>query len=137
MPEHRWVSAALNGVKLDVIVGDAMEVLRSLAGRTFGAVVLDPPAFAKSKKAAGAALRGYRDLNALGMALVRPGGFLFTSSCSWHVQEERFLEAVVAGARDAKRRIRIVRRGEQGPDHPVPPEVPETRYLKSLALLVE
>lgn len=135
--EQMRVNAALNGVALDVIVGDAMEVLRELPGRAYGAVVLDPPAFAKSRKAAVAALRGYRELNALGAALVEPGGLLFTSSCSWHVEEGRFLEAVVAGARDAKRRVRVVRRGEQGPDHPVPPEVPETRYLKSLALLVD
>ena len=86
---------------------------------------------------AGAALRGYREINALGAALVEPGGWLFTSSCSWHVQEDRFLEAVVDGARDAGRRLRLVRRGEQAPDHPVLPEVPETRYLKSLAFLVE
>lgn len=130
-------NAALNGVALEVVTGDAREVLRGLAGRTYGAVVLDPPAFAKSRRTAGQALRGYRDLNALGAALVEPGGLLFTSSCSWHVDEGRFVEAVVAGLGRAGRRGRVVRRGEQGPDHPVLPEVPETRYLKSLAWILD
>lgn len=139
--ERIAVNAALNGVadKVEVREGDGRTILQALVaeGRRFGAVVLDPPAFAKARKAAGAALRGYREINALGATLVEPGGWLFTSSCSWHVQEDRFIEAVVDGARDAGRRVRLIRRGEQAPDHPMLPEVPETRYLKSLAFLVE
>lgn len=139
--ERIAVNAGLNGVadRIEARESDGRTALQALVteGRRFGAVVLDPPAFAKTRKAAGAALRGYREINALGATLVEPGGWLFTSSCSWHVQEDRFTEAVVAGARDAGRRLRLVRRGEQAPDHPVLPEVPETRYLKSLAFLVE
>ena len=133
-------NAALNGLaEPEVVVDDGRTTLRRLldAGRRFGAVVLDPPAFAKSRKAAGAAIRGYGEINALGAALVEPGGLLFTSSCSYHAQEDRFVEAVVAGARDAGRRLRAIRRGEQAPDHPVLPEVPETRYLKSWAFVVD
>jgi 23S rRNA (cytosine1962-C5)-methyltransferase len=102
----------------------------------FGAVVLDPPAFAKTRKAAGPALRGYQEINRLGLCLVEPGGFLFTSSCSYHVQEDRYLEAIQTAAREMGRRLRIIRRGQQAPDHPVAPHIPETRYLKSYAFEV-
>jgi 23S rRNA (cytosine1962-C5)-methyltransferase len=105
-------------------------------GRRFGAVVLDPPAFAKTRKVAARALVGYRDVNALGLALVDEGGFFFTSSCSFHVQEERFIEAIQEAAQRANRRIRMVYRGEQGPDHPVVPAIPESRYLKSYGFYV-
>ncbi|MEQ1565731.1 MAG: class I SAM-dependent rRNA methyltransferase [Myxococcota bacterium] len=139
--ERIAVNAERNGVsdRLEVARDDGKRALERLVaeGRRFGAVVLDPPAFAKARKAAGAALRGYEDVNALGLKLVAPGGWLFTSSCSWHVQEDRFVEAVAAASRKVGRAIRIVRRGEQAPDHPVLPAVPETRYLKSLAILVD
>lgn len=135
------VNARLNGVddRIEVWTEDGKTALTRLRAeqRRFGAVVLDPPAFAKSRKAAAPALKGYEDINALGLSLVAPGGWLFTSSCSWHVREDRFLDAVAAAARKAGRTVRIVRRGEQAPDHPVLPAVPETRYLKSLALLVD
>lgn len=132
-------NAALNGAadRLEALVGDAHQVLASLSGKSFGAVVLDPPAFAKTRKTAGNALRGYEEVNELAIRLVAPGGFFFTSSCSYHVEEDRYLEAVSAAARKAKRAVRIVRRGEQAPDHPVVPWIPETRYLKSYALQVE
>jgi 23S rRNA (cytosine1962-C5)-methyltransferase len=132
-------NAALNGVsdRLDVLHGDAHKALAALSGKAFGVVILDPPAFAKTRKTAGNALRGYQDINELAIRLVAPGGFFFTSSCSYHVEEDRFLEAVSEAARAAKRSIRLVRRGEQAPDHPIIPWVPETRYLKSYAICVE
>jgi 23S rRNA (cytosine1962-C5)-methyltransferase len=132
-------NAELNGVALDVIEAEGKRTLQDLlqAGQQFGAVVLDPPAFAKTRKAAGSALRGYRDINALGMGLLEPGGLLFTSSCSYHVHEDRFLEALTQAAGDAGRRLRVVRRGEQSPDHAIDPTVPETRYLKSWAFTVD
>jgi 23S rRNA (cytosine1962-C5)-methyltransferase len=133
-------NAALNGFadRVTAIAGEGRETLQRMvsAGERFGAVVLDPPAFAKQRKAANSALKGYQEINALGAALVDHGGFLFTSSCSWHVQEERFLEAVAAGARQAGRSLKLVRRGEQAMDHPVLPGVPESRYLKSLTFQV-
>jgi 23S rRNA (cytosine1962-C5)-methyltransferase len=134
-------NAARNGVaeRARALVADGKDTLQQLVrdGRRFGVVMLDPPAFAKTRKAAGAALKGYLDVNALGMRLVEPGGLLATSSCSWHVEEERFLEVVVEAAARAGRRLALVRRGEQGPDHVIRPEIPETRYLKHLVFRVE
>jgi 23S rRNA (cytosine1962-C5)-methyltransferase len=133
-------NAKLNGVadRLLAIEGEGKRTLQALVaeGRRFGAVVLDPPAFAKQRKAAGSALRGYREINALGMTLLEDGGLLFTSSCSFHVLEERFLEALQEAARDASRRLVLIHRGAQAMDHPVLPQVPETRYLKSFAFRV-
>jgi 23S rRNA (cytosine1962-C5)-methyltransferase len=134
-------NAALNGVadRANSIAGDARVVMEGLLAQNqrYGAVFLDPPAFAKTRAKAPVALRAYANINALAMRLVAPGGLLFSSSCSYHVQEDRFLEAVMAGARMAGRRLRVVRRGEQAPDHPVDPAVPETRYLKHLVLHLE
>lgn len=109
------------------------QVIRS---QQYGVVVLDPPAFAKTKKAAGSALRGYRDINALGLQLVEEGGFFFTSSCSFHVHEERFVETIREAAAMVGRRLRMIRRGQQSADHPVVPGIPESRYLKSFAFAV-
>lgn len=130
-------NAELNGVAMpEVVSAEARRSLQKMIGegRVFGAVVLDPPAFAKNKKSAGNALRGYAELNALGMALLEPGGLLFTSSCSYHVHEDRFLQAVMDAARQHGRVLRLVRRGEQSADHPVLPHMPESRYLKTFAL---
>ena len=133
-------NAAANGFgdRLDAVCAEGKKTLQGLVaeGARFGAVVLDPPAFAKQKKAAGSALRGYREINALGMVLLEDGGWLFTSSCSFHVHEDRFLAAIAQAAQDAGRRLQAVRRGEQAADHPVLPTVPETRYLKSWAFRV-
>lgn len=134
------VNAEINGFseKMEVIAADAGRVMEAAIadGQRYGAVVLDPPAFAKTRKVAGAALKGYQKMNALALSLVEPGGFLFTSSCSYHIEEERFLEAIAEAARLTGRRVRVIRRGEQAGDHPVLPAVPETRYLKSYALHV-
>ena len=134
-------NAALNGVadRAHSIAGDARVVMERLLAQNeqYGVIFLDPPAFAKTRAKAPVALRAYANINALAMRLVEPGGLLFTSSCSYHVHEDRFLEAVMAGARMAGRRLRVVRRGEQAPDHPVDPAVPETRYLKHLVLHLE
>jgi 23S rRNA (cytosine1962-C5)-methyltransferase len=132
--EKAQANAALNGFagRYDVACGDGRTILEKLVGegRRYKVVMLDPPAFAKTRKVANQALKGYRDINALGAMLTEPGGFLVTSSCSYHVEEERFLEAVREGVEKAGRRLRLVRRGEQAPDHPVDPAIPETRYLK-------
>jgi 23S rRNA (cytosine1962-C5)-methyltransferase len=134
-------NAGLNGVagKLDFQVAEGRATLERLVaeGRRFGAVMLDPPAFAKSRKVASKALHGYRDVNALGITLVEEGGWFVTSSCSYHVQENRFVEAVHAAAERAGRRLRTVRRGEQAPDHPVVPGVAESRYLKHYVFYVQ
>lgn len=133
-------NADLNGVgdRLEAITAEGKGYLEQAVGtgRRYGVVVLDPPAFAKARKVASKALVGYRDVNALGMMLVEDGGFLVTSSCSYHIQEDRFVEAMQEAADRAGRRLRVVRRGEQAPDHPVLPAVPESRYLKSYVFQV-
>jgi 23S rRNA (cytosine1962-C5)-methyltransferase len=134
------LNAEINDVadRATVVATEATKFLEHLVaqGERFDLVCIDPPAFAKSKKTAGAALRGYARVNALAMTLVRPGGFLITSSCSHHVHEDRFLEALTKASTMAERPIRLVRRGEQAPDHPVLPAVPETRYLKHVVAQV-
>jgi len=133
-------NAAINGFsdRVEILAADARDSMAALreSGRRFGAVFLDPPAFAKTRKKAAVALKGYRDVNRMAMELVEPGGLLFTSSCSWHILEDRFEAEILAAARQARRRLVQVRRGEQGPDHPVLPGIPETRYLKHLVFQV-
>ena len=138
--EQIETNVALNGFedRAVILCDEGKKTLETLLsnGVRFDAVNLDPPAFAKQRRAATSALKGYREINRLGLLLVKPGGFLFTSSCSYHVHEDRFLEAIQKAAEDAGRSIRVVRRGEQSSDHPTRPEVPETRYLKSYAFQV-
>lgn len=129
-------NAALNGVALDVRQGDAEAEMAKLSPQSLDIVCIDPPAFAKNRKSAGAALGAYKRVNQAAARLVKPGGLLFTSSCSHHVLPERFIEAVVHGARSAGRRLQLVRRGGQAPDHPILPQVPETEYLKHLVFVV-
>lgn len=133
-------NAALNGVadRLRVIHEDARVAMDALlaAGERFDVVCIDPPAFAKSRKKAGIALGAYKAVNAQAARLVKPGGLLFSSSCSHHVLPERFEEAVVAGIRQAGRSALLLRRGGQAPDHPILPGVPETEYLKHLVFVV-
>ena len=138
--EQIETNVALNGFedRAVILCDEGKRTLEGLLkqGVRFDAVNLDPPAFAKQRKAANSALKGYREINKIGLSLVKPGGYLFTSSCSYHVHEDRFVEAVQLAAQDAGRSLQIIRRGEQSADHPTRPEVPETRYLKSYAFQV-
>jgi 23S rRNA (cytosine1962-C5)-methyltransferase len=93
-------------------------------------VILDPPAFARSRHAVRHALAGYKDLNLRALKLLAPEGFLVSCSCSQHVPEEEFWNVILAAARDARRTIRLIEQRSQGPDHPVLGAMPETRYLK-------
>ena len=129
-------NAALNEVELDVIQGDAEAEMAKLPAASLDVVCIDPPPFAKNRKSAGVALGAYKRVNQAAIRLVKPGGLLFTSSCSHHVQPERFMETVVHAARSAGRRLQLVRRGGQAPDHPILPHVPETEYLKHLVFVV-
>jgi 23S rRNA (cytosine1962-C5)-methyltransferase len=92
--------------------------------------VLDPPAFAKSKRNLPAALRGYKELNLRALRMLRPGGTLITCSCSFAVSEEAFLLMLTEAAQDAHRSVRILERRGQSKDHPFLLGVPETHYLK-------
>jgi 23S rRNA (cytosine1962-C5)-methyltransferase len=130
---------ALISGDVDWIEADAFEILRdwSQAGERFDAIVLDPPAFAKTKRAIEGALRGYKELNLRALKMLRPGGLLVTCSCSHHVSWADLESAVAAAAADASRRVRLIERRGAAPDHPVVLNLPETEYLKCLVLEVE
>jgi 23S rRNA (cytosine1962-C5)-methyltransferase len=102
----------------------------------YSTIVLDPPAFAKSRKQVDAAARGYKEINLRALRLLEPGGILVTCSCSHHVSEAMLLETVAAAALEAAKTLRIVERRTQAPDHPILLTVPETLYLKCLILQV-
>jgi 23S rRNA (cytosine1962-C5)-methyltransferase len=121
------------------VEANAFDLLRdwSTAGNTYDTVVLDPPAFAKSKRAVPGALRGYKELNLRALKMLRPGGTLVTCSCSHYVSWDEFHGVVAAAAGDAQRRIRLLERRGAAPDHPVVLTIPETEYLKCLILQVD
>ena len=99
-------------------------------------VVLDPPAFAKSRKNLEAAASGYKEINLKALRLLAPGGILVTCSCSHHVSEAMLLELVAQASLDSKRTLRVLERRTQSQDHPILLTVPETQYLKCLILEV-
>jgi 23S rRNA (cytosine1962-C5)-methyltransferase len=127
------------GCEVDWLEADAFDLLRdwSDSGESFETIVLDPPAFAKSKRAADSAIRGYKELNLRALKMLAPGGVLVTCSCSHHVSLAEFTDVVRAAAGDAERRVRLVERRGAAGDHPVILNIPETEYLKCLILEVE
>jgi 23S rRNA (cytosine1962-C5)-methyltransferase len=132
-------NAALNrAANLEVVEANAFDWLRDRSEEepAFDLVVLDPPAFAKSKDALPAARRGYKEVNLRAMQVLKEGGVLVTASCSYHLSEEMFEEIVLDAANDAGRRLQLLERRGAGRDHPVLMGVPETRYLKALFLRV-
>lgn len=131
-------NAALNGREIEWIEANAFDLLRdySASGKQYDAIVLDPPAFAKSKKTLDTAMRGYKELNLRALKMLRPGGVLITCSCSYHVSPTDFHEVVAASARDAHRTARLLESRTQAKDHPILLQVPETAYLKCLILHV-
>ncbi|MEI9985734.1 MAG: class I SAM-dependent methyltransferase [Aliidongia sp.] len=134
-------AAELNGVgdRIKTMRGEAFEVLESLAASKdrFDIVILDPPAFVKSRKDLGPGGRAYRKLARLGSALVGRGGFLLAASCSHNMGLEPFGEAVRHGIQDAGRTARLLYTGFAGPDHPVHPALPESAYLKAQVLAID
>jgi 23S rRNA (cytosine1962-C5)-methyltransferase len=130
---------ALLTADVDWVEGDAFQILRdwSDGGEKFNAIVLDPPAFAKTKRAVEGALRGYKELNLRALKMLRPGGLLVTCSCSHHVGWTELEAAVASAAADLPRRVRLLERRGAAPDHPVVLNLPETEYLKCLVLEVE
>jgi 23S rRNA (cytosine1962-C5)-methyltransferase len=132
-------NAAANGIgNIDFREADVFHLLAgyATAGRRFQTIVLDPPAFAKSKASIDGALRGYREINRRAMELLEPGGVLVTCSCSHHVSEGMLAETVAQAGLEARRTVRILERRLQASDHPVLLTVPETLYLKCLILEV-
>jgi 23S rRNA (cytosine1962-C5)-methyltransferase len=122
--------------EIEWIEANAFDLLKDYAsgGRQYDTVVLDPPAFAKTKRAVQTALRGYKELNLRALKMLRPGGVLVTCSCSFHVSEAEFLEMLGSAAADAGRRVRVLEKRGQAQDHPTLLNVPETAYLKCLVV---
>lgn len=131
--------ASLAAPEIEWIEANAFDLMRdwSGAGRKFATVVLDPPAFAKTKRALSAALRGYKELNLRALKMMEPGGTLVSCSCSHHVSAEDFQAMLAEAARDAHRRIRLLEIRGQSQDHPVVAGIPETAYLKCVIAYVE
>jgi 23S rRNA (cytosine1962-C5)-methyltransferase len=129
--------AALNGLgNIEWRETDAFEALRAMErdGVRFDMIVLDPPAFAKSRTAVPAAIRGYREINLRALRLLAPGGLLLTASCSFHVRRPEFLEMLHVAAADSGRTVELVELLGQGADHPEIVTIPETGYLKGAVL---
>ena len=118
------------------LAADAVEHLRDIGDR-YDLIILDPPAFAKHHKVLGNAMQGYRRLNARAIAQIRPGGILFTFSCSQAVSKELFRTTVFSAAAQAGRRVRILHQLTPPADHPINIYHPEGEYLKGLVLYVE
>ena len=125
-PEIEWIEA------------NAFDLLKdySASGQRYDTIVLDPPAFAKSRRDLVAALRGYKELNLRALKMLRPGGILITCSCSYHVSRADFLEMLADAARDAHRTLRLAEVRGQARDHPVLLNIPETAYLKCVIAIV-
>jgi len=126
LPEIEWIEA------------NAFDVLKdcAAAGRKYDTIVLDPPAFARSRRALQTALRGYKELNLRALKMLRPGGILVTCSCSYHVREEEFVEMLAAASCDAHKSVRILEKRGQSKDHPIVLTIPETSYLKCVIAVV-
>jgi 23S rRNA (cytosine1962-C5)-methyltransferase len=131
-------NALLNGRELEWIEANAFDLLReyAAAGRRYDTIVLDPPAFAKTKRDLEKALGGYKELNLRALKMLRPGGILVTCSCSFHVSTADFLKVLAAAAQDAHKSLRVVENRGAAKDHPILLNVPETSYLKCLILSV-
>jgi 23S rRNA (cytosine1962-C5)-methyltransferase len=128
------LNAPVLRAEVDWIEADAFELLREYeaTGERFDTIVLDPPAFAKSKRAVEGALRGYKEMNLRAIKMLQAGGTLVTCSCSHHVGREEFVAAVAAAAADAGRRVQVLETRGAAPDHPEVLTLPETAYLKCL-----
>lgn len=129
-------NATRNRVNVDARVGNVFDELRGLTRlkERFDTIVLDPPAFAKSKSAVEKAITGYKEINLRALKLLNPGGVLVTCSCSYNVSESLFADIVDAAAVDAGVQVSLVEKRMQGRDHPVLLGVPETYYLKCFIL---
>ena len=134
---HIRDNAKRNGIdRLEVRTANVFDELREMdrGDERFDTIVLDPPAFAKSRAALPKAMAGYKEINLRALRLLNPGGILVTCTCSHHVDEATFGEIIYAAALDAQAQISVVEKRMQGRDHPVLLGVPETYYLKCFIL---
>jgi 23S rRNA (cytosine1962-C5)-methyltransferase len=131
-------NSVLNHRDIEWIEANGFDLLRDYAAsrQRYDTIVLDPPAFAKSKRDLDAALRGYKELNLRALKMLRPGGILVTCSCSYHVSQAAFLEVLADAALDARRTVRVVETRGQAKDHPILLSIPETAYLKCIVFRV-
>ena len=128
-------NAALNGLteRMDFLCADVLDLLPKLEAehcRDYDFIILDPPAFTKSRKTVERAAKGYKEINFRAMKLLPRGGYLATCSCSHFMEEERFLRVISSAAHDAGVQLRQIEARQQAPDHPILMGVPETNYLK-------
>jgi 23S rRNA (cytosine1962-C5)-methyltransferase len=114
----------------------AFDELKALQqkGERFDLIILDPPAFARTKQAVPDALAGYKEINLRAIRLLETDGVLASCSCSWHVDERMLWAAILDAARDARRDLRLIEFRSQARDHPMLAAMPETRYLKCFVL---
>jgi 23S rRNA (cytosine1962-C5)-methyltransferase len=130
--------AQVEDKEIEWMEANAFDLLKDYAasGQRYDTVVLDPPAFAKSKRDLDAAMRGYKELNLRALKMLRPGGTLVSCSCSYHVSQTDFLVMLADAARDAHRTLRLAEVRGQAKDHPVLLNIPETAYLKCVICYV-
>ena len=131
-------NASLNSREIEWVEANAFDLLRDYAdaGRRYDTIVLDPPAFAKSKSNLETALRGYKELNLRALKMLRPGAILVSCCCSYHVSPAQYLNVLRISAQDVHRNLRIVENRGQAKDHPTLLNVPETEYLKCIVAYV-
>src|SRR4051812_362377 len=136
--ENGTLNKNVIGKEIEWIEGNAFDLLKdySGAGKQYDTIVLDPPAFAKSKKNLETALRGYKEMNLRGLKMLRPGGILVTCSCSFHVSEPEFLGVLASAAADVNRTVKILEKRGAAKDHPAVATIPETSYLKCIICTV-
>jgi 23S rRNA (cytosine1962-C5)-methyltransferase len=133
-------NAELNAAgNVEFVEANVFDLLREMeqAGARFDVINLDPPAFAKNRAAIEGATRGYKEINLRAMKLLKPGGTLITSTCSYHMSEDAFLNCISGAAADANRTAQIIEKRTQSRDHPVLISMPETYYLKCVVLRVD
>jgi len=132
-------NAALNGLAAEFKKADVFDELRAREKQheRFGCIILDPPAFVKSRAKVREALKGYKEINLRAMKLLEPGGFLVTCSCSHHIDEDLFREMLIDAAHSAGRQARLLEMRSQARDHPVLIAARETQYLKCAILVVD
>ncbi len=132
-------NASLNGLAASFRTGDVFEELRKFEKRKerFACIILDPPAFVKSRAKVREALKGYKEINLRALRLLEPGGILVTCSCSHHIEEDLFREMLIDASYAAGRQARLLEMRSQARDHPVLLAAPETRYLKCAVLIVD
>lgn len=131
-------NSRINGVEINFVCKEVFEYMNDLfqTRERYDVIILDPPSFTKSKKNLMPALRGYQELNYKAMRLLKPNSLLFTFSCSHHINEKNFDDVLVRSSNEAKRKIQIIEFSNCSYDHPVLPQMNETKYLKGYLLRV-